>query len=190
MEALLIRPGEGSHHLAADRLASLIACSLPRAELTPLAYQHIENANDDLAHALADTHTNFDKVELVQAHLRAGNRLNLTHGSDLAAQNRIAAIIQDPAAELGRIKAYVTESLRRPYNQHNTVAHAGSLRSAALTATTRTALSLVGAGLDRILHAQLQTDGELPPLSLVPSAEVELGLAGTTGGRSLSSLLE
>ncbi len=190
VEALLIRPGEGSHHLAADRLASLIACSLPRAELTPLAYQHIENGNDDLAQALANTQTNFDKVELVETHLRAGNRLNLTHGSDLAAQNRIAAIIQDPAAELGRIKAYVTESLRRLYNQRNTVAHAGSLRSAALTATTRTALSLVGAGLDRIVHAQLQTDGELPPLSLVARAEVELGLAGTTGGRSLSSLLE
>jgi hypothetical protein len=190
IEALLIRPGEGSHHLAADRLASLIACSLPRAELTPLAYRHLENANDDLARALTKTHTNFDKVELVESHLRTGGRLDLTDGSDVAAQDRIVAIIQDPAAELGRIKAYVTESLRRLYNQRNTVAHAGSLRSAALTATTRTALSLVGAGLDRIVHAQLGTDGDLPPLSLVARAEVELNLVGSTGGRTLSSLLE
>jgi len=190
VEALLIRPGEGSHHLAADRLASLIACSLPRAELTPLAYRHLENANDALAQALAASQTNFEKVQRVEGHLRAGNQLKLPASSDLAAQNRIIAIIQEPAAELSRIKGYVTKSLRRLYNQRNTVAHAGSLRSAALNATTRTALSLVGAGLDRIVHAQLETDGKLAPLSLVARAEVELRLAGSPGGRPLSSLLE
>ena len=189
IEALLIRPGEGSHYLAADRLASLIACSLPRAELTPLAYRHQEIADDDLARALTESPTNFDKVKLVESHLRAGNRLELVDGSDAAAQDRIVAIIQNPAAELARIKAYVTESLRRLYNQRNTVAHAGSLRSATLTATTRTALSLVGAGLDRIVHAQLETDGHLPPLSLVARAEVELDLTGSPGGRTLSALL-
>lgn len=84
----------------------------------------------------------------------------------------------------------MTESLRRLYNQRNTVAHSGSLRSAAIGATTRTALSLVGAGLDRIVHAQLEAHGELAPLSLVARAEIELRLVGTPGGRSLSSLLE
>ncbi len=190
IEALLIRPGEGSHHLAADRLASLIACSLPRAELTPLAFRHQENTDDALAQALSESHANYAKVQHVEAHLRAGNRLNLSESNDLAAQDRIVAIIQDPRIQLGQIKDYVTESLRRLYNQRNTVAHAGSLRSAALSATIRTTLSLVGAGLDRIVHAQLESDGELQPLSLVARADVELRLVGTPGGRALSSLLE
>jgi len=49
IEGLLIRPDEGRHHLAADRLAALVTCSLPRAELTPLAYEHLTNANGELA---------------------------------------------------------------------------------------------------------------------------------------------
>ena len=147
VEALLIRPGEGRHHTAADRLATLIACSLPRAELTPLAYRHQENSNDALAGALACAPTNFEKIQLVEDHLRSRNTLNLTADADIAAQNRVIAIIQSPTDELSRIQTYVTESLRRLYSQRNTIAHGGFLRSAALGATTRTALSLVGAGL-------------------------------------------
>lgn len=190
IEGLLIRPGEGSHHVAADRLAALIACSLPRAELTPLAYRHMENADDALANSLGSAESNHEKVRLVEDHLRKGSQLVLADGSDLAAQSRIIAIINDPSQELSRIKIYVTESLRRLYNQRNTVAHSGSLRSAALDATIRTALSLVGAGLDRIVHAQLEARGDLAPLSLVARAEIELRLVGTPGGRDLSSLLE
>jgi hypothetical protein len=160
IEALLIRPGEGSHHLAADRLASLLTCSLPRAELTPLAYRHADHAEaSELAGALKSAQTNFEKVNLVEEHLRAGNALVLTDVSDIAAQDRIRAILGNPSAELGRIHAYITESLRRLYNQRNTIAHSGSLRSAALPATTRTSFSLVGAGLDRIVHTQLQSPG-------------------------------
>ncbi len=190
VEALLIRPGEGSYHTAADRLASLITCSLPRAELTPLAYRHMENADDALADSLGSAQSNYEKVKLVEDHLRMGSQLELADGSDLAAQSRIVAIINNPPEELGRIRTYITESLRRLYNQRNTVAHSGSLRSAALGATTRTALSLVGAGLDRIVHAQLDGQGGLTPLSLVARAETELRLVGTLGGRRLSSLLE
>ncbi len=190
MEALLIRPGEGHHYQAADRLALLVACSVPRAELTPLAYRHIENSDDTLAVALRSIPTNFKKVELVESHLRKGNRLVLTNSSDLAAQNRLLNVIHDPATALNQIKIYVTESLRRLYNQRNLVSHSGSLRSRSLSVTARTALSLVGAGLDRIVHAQLETAGQLTPLSLVARAENELDLLGTPGGRSLSSLLE
>lgn len=96
----------------------------------------------------------------------------------------------DPAAHLSRIRSYVTESLRRLYNQRNTIVHAGSLRSVVLPATVRTSLSLVGAGLDRIVHTLLQTNGELAPLSLVARAETELRLVGQAGGRDLGSLLD
>lgn len=165
-------------------------CSLPRAELTPLAYEHLKNADDDLATALRATTTNRDMVRTVEHHLSSGGRLNLSTGSGVAAQDRILAIMVDPAAHLSRIRSYVTESLRRLYNQRNTIVHAGSLRSAVLPATVRTSLSLVGAGLDRIVHTLLQTNGELAPLSLVARAETELRLVGQVGGRDLGSLLE
>lgn len=191
IEALLIRPGEGNHHVAADRLAALVTCSLARAELTPLAYRHQENGPpSELVTALAGADTSQAKVRLVEEHLLAGHSLELSDASDIAAENRIKALLGNPAGELVRIHTYVTESLRRLYNQRNTIAHSGSLSSAALAATTRTSFSLVGAGLDRIVHAQLETRGRLSPLSLVARAETELRLVGSPGGRRLSSLLE
>ena len=190
IEALLIRPGEGKNHLAADRLAALVACSLPRAELTPLAHRHMQVADDPLANVLRTADTNYAKVQLVARHLGSGRRLVLTEHSDIAAQDRIIDILEDPAAHLGRILQYVSESLRRLYNQRNLIAHSGSFRSVALEATARTSFSLVGAGLDRIVHAQLQADEGLSPLQLVARAETELRMVGTPGGRSPASLLD
>ncbi len=190
VEALLIRPGEGSHHLAADRLAALVTCSLPRAEMTTLAYKHMESgATDALAEAIAATTTNFDKVHLIEQHLRDGDRLTLASHSDAAAEARMIEIINHPEVGLGKVHTYVTESVRRLYNQRNTVSHSGSLRSAALNATTRTAFSLVGAGLDRVVHAQL-LEPNLDPLALVARAETELRMVGTPGSRSLGALLD
>ena len=189
IEGLMIRPGERKHYLAADRLAALVTCSLPRAELTPLAYRHQETASDDLADALAAAQSNSRRVQLVEAHLRRGRRLALTDVSDITAQNRMVAMFSEPYKELERIRGYVTESLRRLYNQRNMIVHSGSLRSVVLSATLRTAFSLVGAGLDRIVHAQLTADCPVKPLSLVARAETELCLVGSPGGRELGSLL-
>ena len=190
VEALLIRAGEGRHHKAADRLATLISCSLPRAELTPLAFEHMKHANDALADKLRESTNNSKRVRLVEDHLRSGKHLHLIDESDQAAERRIIAIIDQPREQLESIKRYLTESLRRLYNQRNSVMHSGSLRSPTLSATTRTAFSLVAAGLDRIVHAQLAANGQLEPASLVARAEVELRLAGGPAGRSLTSLLD
>ena len=190
IEGLLIRPGAGRYHLAADRLAALVACSLPRAELTPLAHRHMRTADDELADLLQHADTNYARVRLVADHLNSGKRLALTDGSDIAAENRIISILRDPSGELDRIRRYVTESLRRLYNQRNLIAHSGSFRSATLNATARTAFSLVGAGLDRIVHAQLQADQPLSPLQLVARAETELRMVGGPGGRPPIALLE
>lgn len=190
IEGLLIRPGESGHHMAADRMAALVACSWPRAELTPLAYSHLANASDSLARELRAAKTNHEKVLLLERHLASGGRLELKSPSDRAAEDRIVAVIGDPARQLSRIRACVTESLRRLYNQRNTIAHSGSLRSVAIDATVRTSLSLVGAGLDRVVHAQLESAGALNPLGLVARAETELRLVGGTGGRALGSLLD
>ena len=99
-------------------------------------------------------------------------------------------LIRDRDSELTTIRRYVTESLRRLYNQRNIIAHSGSLRSVTLEATLRTSLPLVGAGLDRIVHAQLESGGELKPLALVARAETELRMVGSPGERDLASLLE
>lgn len=190
IEALLIRPGESAHSHAADHLAALVTCSLPRAEMTSLAYRHIDAATvDPLTERQKRSDTNYEKVRLVEQHLRSNVRLTLTDGSDIAAEARVLAMVNDPASELSRIHEYVTESLCRLYNQRNLISHSGSLRSVALAATIRTAPSLVGAGLDRIIHAQLDTHGQLTALELVARAEVELGLVGSPGGRDLASLL-
>ncbi|MDE0231508.1 MAG: hypothetical protein OXI56_08950 [bacterium] len=190
IEGLLIRPGEGSYYEAADRLAALVACSFPRAEMTPLAYRHIEASDDDLAHQIREATTNKQKVLLVERHLSSGGLLTLTDNSDIAAQNRMLALVANKAQGLERIRRYVTESLRRLYNQRNVIAHSGSLRSVTLEATLRTSPILVGAGLDRIVHGQLQVGHQLTPLSLVARAEVELRMVGTSGGRELASLLD
>ena len=190
IEGLLIRPGEGQYYMAADRLAALVTCSLPRAELTPLAHGHMRTADDTLANELVAAESNYARVKLVASHLSTGERLVLTHGSDIAAQNRIVGILQDPSGELQRIRRYVTESLRRLYNQRNLIAHSGSFRSGALSATARTAFSLVGAGLDRVVHAQLQADRATSPTELAARAEVELRMVGKPGGRSPISLLD
>ncbi len=191
IEALLIRPGEGSHHFAADRLASLLACSLPRAELTPLAHRHQENASpSQFLTDLQAAQTNYERVRLIEDYVRGGHSLSLRAASDVAGEARIVAIIADPAGHLARIQGYFTESLRRLYNQRNTIAHSGSLGSASLAATARTSFSLVGAGLDRIVHAQLESNGQVAPLSLVARAQTELRLVGTPGGRRLCMLLE
>ena len=190
IEGLLIRPGETGHHQAADRLAALIACSFPRAEMTPLAYAHTENSSDALSHALQRSRSNYERVCLLEVHLRQGKPLALVQGSDVAAVERVSAILIEPAESLRRIRRYVTESLRRLYNQRNVIAHSGSFRSRALNATARTAFFLLGAGLDRIVHAQVSDAASVSPLDLVARAETELRLIGTQGGRLLSSLLE
>ncbi len=187
VEGLLIRAGEGSNYLAADRLAALIACSFPRAEMTALAYAHQNESNDQLASELADTDTNLERVQMIEKHLTKNSRLTLARHSDVAAQARVVELLEEPNATLVRIRRYITGSLRRLYNQRNSVVHAGSMRSVALDATLRTSFSLVGAGLDRIAHAQLTES--LEPHSLVARAEIELKLVGNDGGRQLGELL-
>lgn len=191
IEALLLRPDTtAGKYLAADHCAALVTCSLPRAELTRLAYKHMHTANDLLADQIRLADTTYSKVWHAAEHLSLGKHLELTNLEDIAAQNRILAILKNPADLLKRIRNHITVSLRRLYNQRNLIAHAGSLRSAVLTATARTSLGLVGAGLDRIVHVQLRTDDKLLPSQLIARAETELNMVGKSGGRSPIFLLD
>lgn len=188
IEGLLMHPGEKSATSAADRLASIVACSVGRAELTSLAFRHEEFGNDDLATSLRGmekTASNYDRVRLVEDHLREGRTLTLESPSDKAALDRVVDIINEPAVSLDRVRQYAQQTFRRLYNQRNLVMHSGSFRSVALAATLRTAPALVGAGLDRIVHAELRTtDRSLSPLALSASAEVALSLLKTGDSQS------
>lgn len=191
IEALLARPEKrGSAPKAADRFAALVACSYPRAELTTLSYQHKPEIADNLSDALERATTNAQRCRAVNEALARGAHLAVASASDRAAEARLVALLADPKAVLSRIRRYVSETLRRLYNQRNLVMHAGSLRSVALDVTLRTAPALVGAGLDRIVHAALESGGMVTPLQLAARAESEIDLFGTDAGGSLADLLE
>jgi hypothetical protein len=55
--------------------------------------------------------------------------------------------------------------------------------------TLRCAPPLIGAAVDRIVHASLQ-DPVVDPQTLVARAAVSLGLAGSNVGKSIVQLLE
>ena len=190
IEGLLARQGPGEAPQAADRLASLVAASWPRAELTTLSYRHAPEDSDQLAEALTAIDTNRDRSLLIETHLREGHRLALRRASDRAAEARMVELLADPGPVLQRVRDYVRQTVRRLYNQRNLVMHGGSLRSVALEATLRTAPPLVGAGLDRIVHAALESRGASGPHELVARADVELRLAETDAALPVSELLE
>jgi hypothetical protein len=186
VESLL--SGSDKGHLAAERLAKIVACSYPRAELTTLAYVHASESDDPLATELEGAAQNRDRASLVAAAIVAGQVLGTRGPSDDAALQRMRVLLASPDQILKRVATYIEETLRRLYRQRNLVMHAGTTDSVVIEATLRTAPSLVGAGVDRIVHA-FSEEG-LNPLSLAARAEAELTLVGSSGGRDVVDLLE
>jgi hypothetical protein len=79
-------------------------------------------------------------------------------------------------------------ALRRLYRTRDIVLHGGATQGVALHASPRTAAPLVGAGLDRTVHAdQLE---QLAPLDLAARAEVALRLVEGETGLPVVKLLE
>jgi hypothetical protein len=77
IESLLYHPGDkaeadAGRAIAADRLAALVTCSWPRAELTALSYRHLPTRPDDLSRMLERTSTNAERCGLVAQALREG----------------------------------------------------------------------------------------------------------------------
>jgi hypothetical protein len=193
LESLLVSGADNSRDVgrsvAADRAAALIAASWPRAELTRLSHRAekspqadarlrglLEKAGDENAH----------RCEIVLEWLRAGGTLNLEVDRDQAAQARMEERIGNPRAVLGRVRSYVTGSLRRLYRQRNLVLHGGSVRPVALAAAMRTSGPLVGAALDRVTHAFELHD--MSPLDAVARAECALKAVQDGSGWPLHDL--
>jgi hypothetical protein len=164
IESLLSHPDDPSEAersgkaVAADRLAAIIACSWPRAELTALAHRHNPAEPDELAAQLAKCRVNRERAQLVAAAILADSGLpDLSHSrnrhSDLAAARRMRKLLANPRRELDDAANRFRIAMRRLYRTRNIVLHGGSVQSVTLHAALRTAAPLVGAGLDRITHA-------------------------------------
>lgn len=174
--------------VAADRLASIVTCSWPRAELTALSYRHHPPVPDDASRQLADMRRNLDRCRVVAAALTEGQTLATSNPSDAAAARRMTAVLANPYRELADVRAVCENVLRRLYRQRNIVVHGGTAGSVAMEATLRTAAPLVGAGLDRIAHAKLTTS--VAPLELAARAANSLDLIGDDIGPNVATMLE
>ncbi len=187
IEALLSAPGE-EDVAAADRLAALVACSFPRAELTTLAYAHEKAANDAVAQTIRAAVSNRDKASIVAQVLLGGQPPAWNDPSDRAASDRMLNVLQRPQEVLRDVQAHAIGAFRRLYRQRNLVLHGGRTNAIALVPALRAAAPLVGAGVDRIAHAHLV--GKIDPLALGARAQVHLSLLGTSAARGPLDLLE
>jgi hypothetical protein len=189
IESLLTAPGdEGGNVVAGDRLAVLVACAWPRAELTTLAARRIGAVHDAFTERLRTAASNRDRAELIAEAIRAGIWLQLTDPADEAAVRRVEKLLRLPNEVLPDLERYATDAFRRLYRQRNLVVHGGRTTGAALKATLRTVAPLVGAGMDRIVHAYL-TDG-VEPLDLVARGRLEVARAGSKDAPEVTRMLE
>jgi hypothetical protein len=188
IESTLVHPTDQENVVAADRLAAIVACSWPRAELTKLAHVHARQAADGLSERLNGVQENREKCGLVLDAIRAGDSLAVSDASDRAAVVRMENLVNDPRPVLRDVREHLTKTFRRFCRQRNLLLHGGQVGAVAAQAALRTASPIVGAGMDRLAHAWL-VEG-LPPLDLAARALLRLDLAGEAGGRALVDLLE
>ncbi|MFG1919746.1 integrase [Micromonospora sp. NPDC048898] len=189
------RPEGAGKAVAADRLAAIIACAWPRAELTALAHHHRPVPLDALAQEIKSCTTNRDRSHLVAAALAGGHSLVFAKkkaqaarvDSDRAAMERMRAVLAEPRRSLAEATKTFTIAMRRLYRMRNIVLHGGSTQSVAMDAALRIAAPLLGAGLDRLTHGLLTEDIE--PLALAARAEIALQLVGGETGLSVVDLL-
>lgn len=150
IEALLAEPNDRAG--AADSLASIVACSFPRAELTALSYI-AEKTCPDLQAELVECKENRERALVVARSIVNGHTLNLRRHSDKAAYHRMEKLLRAPSKVLSDIQAHVADAFHRLYRQRNLILHGGKTNSVVLEGSLRTSAKLVGAGMDRITHA-------------------------------------
>ncbi|MFF3039191.1 integrase [Arthrobacter citreus] len=193
IEALLVSPKDtkedgGRGNVAAERMAALVACSWPRAEITALAHKHRPETPDRLSAELEKAKTNRERSGLVAEALRNGRKVAVQADTDIAAAARMTKLVAHERSTLRDVERHVTSTMRRFYRHRNIVMHGGATNVQTLAMALRTAAPLVGAGLDRITHAAIT--GGLDPLMLSTRARTNLDLVGGADGRPLTDLLE
>lgn len=193
IEALLVSTKDtkedgGRGNVAAERIAALVACSWPRAEMTVLAHRHRPETPDRLALELQKAETNRERSRLVSEALRRQGKIAVTADTDIAAVARMSKLVAHPRVTLKDVETHVTSTMRRFYRHRNIVMHGGATAVPTLSMALRTAAPLVGAGLDRITHSAVT--GGPDPLALSTRARINLDLVGGPDGRTLTDLLE
>ncbi|MFI5932632.1 integrase [Actinoplanes sp. NPDC051494] len=191
VESLMYHPGDKAdpdtgRAVSADRLAAVVACSWPRAELTALSYKYRPRQPDDLSSALKRACSSTERCDVMASALATG-MAQLTELSDVAAAQRMSHLLASPFKELSDVHDVLAGALRRLYRQRNIVAHGGTTAAVALNATLRTVAPLIGAGLDRLVHASVRSG--LEPLDLAARAENSLALVGDPLGPAVTRLL-
>lgn len=184
IEALLSDRSDRSQ--AADRLAMIVACSFPRAELTFLSYVMSER-DSKLAAELDVLDANRDRAATALRKLGDADLEKVLSGKDRAAAARMRTLAHAPTKVLADVHAHLTDALRRMYRLRNLILHLGKTETVCLRASLRTAAPIVGAGFDRIVHAHY-VEG-MKPLELAARARTALSSAGTSRGPSCVDLL-
>jgi hypothetical protein len=172
IEALLSEPNDRGG--AADRLAALVACSFPRAELTLLSYV-LEKTDAAIAADLRDVSKNRDRAALVAEAIQSGQSLTVKDWPDKAALARMRELLRKPSEKLRDIQNHAALAFRRLYRQRNLVLHGGITNAVALRACLRTAAPLVGAGMDRLAHGWYVD--QMRPLEVAARAQVAIATA-------------
>ena len=184
IESLLSEPDNRA--AAADRLATIVACSFPRAELTMLSYA-AQEADGALADRLRNTAANRDRAVMVADAILDGQFPLSGKASDVAATARMKAVLVNPRPKLNDVQTHAADAFRRLYRQRNLVLHGGKTSAVALRASLRTAAPLVGAGIDRVVHARYVD--KLRPLELAARAKIGLGTISPGRGGACVDLL-
>lgn len=155
VESLLVGPGDDAKHLAADRLALILAGGHLRAELTSLAWAHAGSANDALASDVRKLASNQERAERALAHLVGGGVLTLARPEDRHALDRAHMALSDPYKYVDLVRRAVEPAIRGLYRQRNLLSHAGGTAGVAIKPTLERAAPLVAAAMDRIVHVAL-----------------------------------
>lgn len=184
IEALLSEPNDRG--AAAERLACLVACSFPRAELTALSYL-FQRSEPSLALDLANCTENRDRSLVIARSIHARQQLTLPGLADQAALSRMRKLFKAPRKTLEDLRIHVTDSFSRLYRQRNLVLHWAKTDGIALRASLRTTAPLVGAGMDRIAHAWYVDN--LRPIELAARARISLATVSDSNIESCVDLL-
>jgi hypothetical protein len=191
VESLLSGPGDDDKVITAERLANLVACSWPRAELTTIAWARIKQTDEPqhpLVRELMGFETNRERAERVLSAIVNDEPMGLSSPAERLALARMKKLVTAPRRELLAVREQAGDALRRLYRQRNLVVHGGMTAGFGLVSALRTAAPLVGAGLDRVTHAALTTNRE--PLEIAARAQLEIERAGTQNAPPLTRMLE
>lgn len=185
IEGMLGTPGKDRGINAADRMATIVACSFPRAELTNLAYKVDKTSAE--RKALDACATTYDRVNLLAQYIKDGVALNFKGSEDQASFERMKALILDPKKKLEDIEIHLKRVFRRMYRLRNLILHWGKTDAVALRTGLRIVVPLVSEGMDRIVHAYFKKN--LQPLELAALAKVRLSTIDPDEVKSITGLL-